>query len=221
VGHRGPTNSGPDVDFAIARYNTNGSLDDGSANDSTPGDSFGIAGGVRTDFAGDEDVARDVVIQPDQRIVVVGSREFQGNPAFAIARYLPDGAPDLSFDGDGRLSTTFNGDSFINAVALQSNGKIVVAGAVLFGLDGSNFALARYNPNGSLDNSFGANGNGRTFVDFVPMGEDQANDLVLQSDGKSVVAGYKGSFNNNSAVFALARFLPNGALDPTFGTGEW
>ena len=219
VGHRGRRDSVGDVDFAIARYNSNGSLDDGSPTDSTPGDAFGTAGKVRTDFAGDEDVARDVVIQPDQKIVVAGSREFQGNPAFAVARYLPDGTPDVSFDGDGRLSTTLTDDSFVNAVALQSNGKIVVAGAIRFGLNGSNFALARYNPNGSLDNSFGPLGNGRTFVDFAELGDDQANDLVLQSDGKIVAAGTKGSFTTNNADFALARFLPNGTLDPSFGTG--
>jgi uncharacterized delta-60 repeat protein len=219
VGHRGPTNSGPNVDFAIARYNSNGSPDDGSLSDSTPGDAFGTAGKVTTDFAGDEDVARDVVIQPDGKILVAGSREFNGNPAFALARYLPTGEPDVSFDVDGRLNTAFNGNSFANAVVVQSNGKIVAAGAVTFGLDGSNFVLARYNPNGSLDTTFGANSNGRAFIDFVPMGEDQANDLALQSDGKIVVAGFKGSFTSNNATFALARFLPNGTLDASFGTG--
>jgi len=218
AGHRGPTSSGPDVDFAIARYNTNGSLDDGSAGDSTPADVFGTAGKVRTDFAGDEDVARDVIIQPDGRILVAGHREFNGNPSFALARYLPTGAPDTSFDTDGRLNTAFNGNSFANAVAVQSNGKIVAAGAVTFGLDGSNFVLARYNPNGSLDTSFGPNANGRAFVDIVPMGEDQVNDLALQSDGRIVVAGFKGNSGTN-ATFALARFLPTGTLDSSFGTG--
>lgn len=218
VGHRGPTSSGPDVDFAIARYNTNGSLDDGTAGDSTPGDVFGTAGKVRTDFAGDEDVARDVIIQADGKILVAGHREFNGNPAFALARYLPTGAPDPAFDTDGRLNTSFNGNSFANALAVQSNGKIIAAGAVTFGIDGSNFALARYHPNGSLDNTFGPNSNGRAFVDFVPRGEDQANDVALQGDGKIVAAGFKGSFNINSATFALARFLPNGTPDNSFGT---
>lgn len=218
AGHRGPTSSGPDVDFALARYNINGSLDDGSASDSTPADVFGTAGKVRTDFAGDEDVARDVIIQADGKILAAGHREFNGNPAFALARYLPSGAPDPSFDMDGRLSTTFNGNSFANAVAMQSNGRIIAAGAVTFGIDGSNFVLARYNPNGSLDNTFGPNANGRAFLDFVPMGDDQANDLTLQSDGKIVVAGFKGSFNTNSATFALARFLPNGTPDSSFGS---
>jgi uncharacterized delta-60 repeat protein len=219
AGHRGATSAGPDVDIAMARYNSDGSLDDGTAGDSTPGDVFGTAGKVRTDFAGDEDVARDVIIQSDGKILVAGHREFNGNPSFALARYLPTGAPDTSFDTDGRLNTAFNGNSFANAVAVQSNGKIVAAGAVTFGIDGSNFALARYLPNGTLDNSFGPNSNGRAFADIVPLGEDQINDLALQSDGRIVVGGFKGSFNTNNATFALARFLPTGTLDNSFGTG--
>lgn len=219
VGHRGQTSSGPDVDFVIARYNVNGSLDDGSATDTTPADSFGTGGKVRTDFAGDEDAAQDVVIQPDGKIVVVGSRDFNGVPGFAVARYLPDGMPDTSFDTDGRVSTTFNGNAFGTAVALQSNGKIVVAGSVLFGVSGSNFVVARYNSNGSLDNTFGPNSNGRTFADVVVNGEDRANDLVLQSDGKIIAAGHTGSPFGNGANFALVRWLPNGSLDSSFGVG--
>ena len=219
VGYKGQASSGANVDFVMARYNSNGSLDDGSASDSTPSDIFGTAGKVITDFASEEDIPRDVVIQPDGKILVAGSREFNGNPAFAVARYLPTGALDSSFDGDGRLNTAFNGDSFANAVVVQSDGKIVAAGAVLFNVGGSNFALVRYNPNGSLDTSFGANANGRAFVDHAPTGEDQANDLALQTDGKIIVAGYRGSFLNNSATFALARLLANGTLDNSFGTG--
>jgi uncharacterized delta-60 repeat protein len=219
AGHRGPLSSGPDVDVAIARYNINGSLDDGTAGDSTPADDFGTAGKVRTDFAGDEDVARDVIIQPDGAILVAGHREFNGNPAFALARYLPTGDPDTSFDTDGKLSTTFNGNSFANAVAVQSNGKIIAAGAVTFGINGSNFALTRYESDGSLDTTFGPNANGRTFLDIVPQGEDQANDVALQIDGRIVVGGFTGSFSNNGATFALARFLANGTLDASFGTG--
>jgi uncharacterized delta-60 repeat protein len=219
VGYQGQASSGNNVDFVMARYNANGSLDDGSASDSTPGDSFGTAGKVITDFASEEDIPRDVVIQSDGKIVVAGSREFMGNPAFAVARYLPTGALDPSFDGDGRLNTGFNGDSFANAVVLQSNGKIIAAGAVLFGVGGSNFALVRYNANGSLDTSFGVNANGRAFVDIVPNGEDQASDLALQTDGRIVVGGHQGNFSNNTATFAVARFLANGTLDNSFGTG--
>ena len=219
VGHRGQTASDPDVDFVIARYNVNGSLDDGSANDTTPGDSFGTDGKVRTDFAGDEDAPEDVVIQPDGKIVVAGYRDFNGVPGFAVARYLPNGAPDTSFDTDGRVSTTLNGNAFGRAVALQSNGKIVVAGTVLFGVAGSNFVVVRYNSNGALDNTFGPNSTGVAFADVVPNGDDRANDLVLQTDGKIIAAGHTGSPFGNSANFALVRWLPNGLLDTSFGTG--
>ncbi|MFN2508227.1 MAG: delta-60 repeat domain-containing protein, partial [Chthoniobacterales bacterium] len=171
-----------------------------------------------TDFGGSESGA-DVAIQADGKIVVAGSRDFAGKPSFAIARYNVNGTPDNDFDTDGRTSTTLNGNSFASGIALQSNGKIVVAGAVVFSFGSSNFALIRYTSNGALDTSFGPNNNGITFADFSEGGEDQARDLALQSDGKIVAAGYEGSFNNNSANFAVARFNPNGTLDSSFGSG--
>jgi uncharacterized delta-60 repeat protein len=177
------------TDFALARYNPNGTLDT----------TFGGDGRVITAFEGHA-AALDIALQPDGKIVAVGqaNNPSTGNRDFALARYHPDGTLDTTFGGDGRVTTAFEGDAPANAVALQPDGKIVLAGSVGFSPD---FALARYHPDGTLDT---------TFV-TTDGGSGAALDVVLQPDGKFVVAGFIGS------DFALARFHPNGTVDTTFG----
>ncbi len=183
-----------DDDFALARYNTDGSLDS----------SFGTGGKVLTDFhAGWQDIARSIVIGPDGKIVVAG----QDNQDFAVARYNPNGSLDTSFDSDGRVTTAFPfRNDVVHGVALQADGKIVVAGE-----SSTDFALARYNANGSLDASFGSGGT--VLSDFGVV--DIATGLVLQSDGKIVVAGY--STTGSGYNFQFARYNTNGSLDASFG----
>jgi len=194
-----------DPNFEIARYNSDGTLDQ----------TFGTGGLISTDFLihGD-DFANAVALQPDGRIVVVGqvgpqlSQFFNTDSAFGLARYNPDGSPDTSFDGDGLATTDFGTthDS-ATAVALQSDGKIVVSGSA-----GGDFAVARYNSNGSLDTA-GFGSGGKVTTDFSG-GFDSATSIVIQPDGKIVVAGTAGN------DFALARYNSNGTLDTTgFGTG--
>ncbi|HEU0111526.1 MAG TPA: delta-60 repeat domain-containing protein, partial [Flavisolibacter sp.] len=98
------------------------------------------------------------VLQPDGKIVIGGYSMFNDNFDFALARFNPDGFPDTTFSEDGKQSTDFlmNHD-YINAIALQSDGKIVVAGYTTID-NTTNFALARYNPDGSPDLSFSGDG---------------------------------------------------------------
>lgn len=165
--------------------------------------SFGNAGTVLTSIGGDNDEVGDVAVQPDGKIVVAGHTWEAGSYSFALARYLPDGALDPSFDGDGWVITPFT--SITHAVAVQPDGKILVGGYFVdpttsqFGL-----ALARYLPNGSLDTSF--SGDGKLTADIAG---SEVYEILLQSDGKIVVV----------ATNALARYLSNGTLDVTFGTG--
>ena len=174
--------------FALARYNPNGSLDP----------SFSGDGRQTTDF-GDFGVARGVALQGG-KIVAVGIGD-AGD--FALARYNPNGSLDPSFSGDGKQTTDFGGSDEASGVALQGDGKIVAVGR-----DGpGDFALARYNPNGSLDTSF--SGDGKQTTDFGDF--DGANGVALQGNGKIVVVGVGGTGN-----FALARYNPNGSLDPSF-----
>ena len=139
-------------DFALARYNADGTLDT----------SFSGDGKQRTDFGGNPDGATGVVLQADGKIVVVGSSiHDDGGGYFALARYNPDGSLDASFSGDGKQTTNFgsSGVGGATGVALQGDGKIVVVGSSNFGgSHTSDFALARYNPNGSLDTSFSGDG---------------------------------------------------------------
>ena len=196
--------------FALARYNTDGTLDA----------SFSGDGKQTTDFGG-SDVVNGVALQPDGKIVTVGATSFgvsgfSSQGAFALARYNANGSPDLSFSGDGRQTSGFADGA--SGVALQSDGKIVAVGTDDVpgdDADGGDFALARYNPNGSLDPTF--SGDGKQTTDFGPF--DLASGVAIQANGKIVVVGDGGSGGAND--FALARYNANGSLDTTFsGDGK-
>ena len=178
-----------------------------------PGDldlSFGGNGKVATNFTSGDDMAFGVAIQSDGRIVAVGSADFQNE--FALARYTPDGSLDASFDGDGKLTTTFTGDhDSAHDLAVQADGKIVAAGTAGF----DSYALARYESDGSLDPSFGEEGKVLT---NLTGGFDVAYAVAIQADGKIVVAGRSAGAGGR---FALARYESDGSLDPSFnGDGK-
>jgi uncharacterized delta-60 repeat protein len=224
-------------DFAVVRYNTDGSLDT----------SFGGTGIVITPVGDSFDQAFSVAIQADGKIVVAGSSGI----IFALVRYNTDGTLDTSFNGTGKVIT---GESYAKDLAIQTDGKIVAVGgeiALRFNTDGSpdtsfggtgriflgievnsvaiqadgkivaagrlqnSFAIARHNPDGSPDTSF--NGTGKV---ITPVGNSgsRANELAIQADGKIVAAGSTGDSDYSSnADFALVRYHPNGSLDTTFG----
>ena len=194
-------------DFALARYNADGSLDT----------SFSGDGKQRTDFGGNSDGATDVVLQADGNIVAVGfSVDDMGTGSFALARYNADGSLDTSFSGDGRQTTVFGsfGEGGATGVALQGDGKIVVVGGSNFnGSHTRDFALARYNPNGSLDSSFSGDGTQTTSFEIVA----GANGVAIQANGKIVAVGT----DFDGGAFALARYNADGSLDTNFsGDGK-
>ena len=197
------------TDFALARYNPDG----------TPDATFGNGGQVSTDFVGFEDDAFSVLIQPDGKIVAVGSAN---DPAtfydFAAARYLSNGTLDTTFGVAGKVHTDFGDQNFDRArsAALQSDGRIVAAGFAISQNGGvQNFAVARYDSSGVLDTNFGTDG--MTQIDFGNCCQG-ATKVLLQSNGKIITAG--GSNGESSEDdFLLARLTPTGALDPTFGAG--
>jgi uncharacterized delta-60 repeat protein len=200
----GRTTAGGDEDFALVRYNVNGGVDP----------TFGSGGRVITGFGGELDSPHGVVIQPDGRIVAAGFTDAGGSRDFALARYFPNGSLDPSFGAaagtPGRVVTDLGGDDEINEVLLQRDGKIVAAGPSDAG--GTNdFATVRYQADGSLDLSFGAAAGtpGRVITDFG--GGDVAAGAALQEDGRIVLAG------SAAGDVALARYLADGTLDPTFG----
>jgi uncharacterized delta-60 repeat protein len=183
-------------DFALARYNADGSLD------STFG---GGDGKVTTDFGGTGD-AHAVAVQGDGKIVAAG-----GGPGdFALARYNADGSLDTAFDGDGKVTTDFGGtsDSAYDMV-IQGDGKIVAAGY-------PDFAIARYNSDGSLDTAF--DGDGKLTTNFGS-GSGWAEGVTVQADGKIVMAGF--AILTQTGDFGVARYNGDGSLDTAFdGDGK-
>jgi uncharacterized delta-60 repeat protein len=193
-------------DFALSRYNADGSLDP----------AFDGDGRVRTDFAGGSDQAFAVAIQGDGKIVAAGSASVSGVD-FALVRYNSDGSLDPTFDGDGRVTTDYGfGSSQVHGLAIQADGKIVAAG---YGSSTQfDFFLARYLPNGSLDPTFDEDGK-VTFTPFPPSNNNRANAVAVQGDGKIVAAGCA-RCSSTGADFALARYLANGSLDGSFAGGR-
>ena len=196
------------ADFALIRLNPDGSLDG----------SFDGDGKLVTTMSGGPEVIFSLVQQPDGKLVAAGSSLVNGKDGFALARYNADGSLDTAFSGDGKVKTEIGaGKSYGESIVLQLDGKLVVAGYASNGTD-DDFALARYNADGSLDTAF--NGSG-TLMTALGTGADQGNAVVLQPDGKLVMAGSSSSQDGSSASFALARYHTNGALDSTFsGDGK-
>jgi uncharacterized delta-60 repeat protein len=190
--------------WGLARYDAGGTLD-------TTFDGDGL---LTTTFAPLSDVeeATAVAVQPDGKLVVAGHTATAEAVMFALARYNPDGSPDPTFDGDGKVTTRLGTgtESRAYAVALQPDGKIVVAG---YSQNGNlDFALARYNPNGTLDTSFDGDGRVTTGIQT----DDRAWALALQPDGKIVAAG-SSRHTSGQIYFAVARYNPDGSPDTTFG----
>jgi len=178
--------------FALARFNPDGSLDL----------SFSFDGKLSTSIGGLSDVIYAVGIQPNGSIVAAGVSNNISISDFALARYLSDGTPDITFSGDGQLTTNVvTGGDYASTIAIQSDGKILAGGTAPGSNSISDFAVVRYLPNGNLDASFGNGGIG--LADFA-MGRDVANAMVLHQ-GKIVMAG--ASDKNSQTSFAVARFL--------------
>ena len=185
--------SGPEGgNMQVARMNSNGALDT----------TFGTAGRAAVDFGGD-DFGNAVARQADGRIVVAGVSTAEGA---VVARLRATGALDPDFNGDGRV--TLPGGGSANGVRVQPDRKIVVAGTPAGSLT---MTVTRLMPNGSLDTTF--DGDGTATIDFA-IGSDFGHDVVLQPDGKIIVAGYTAEDGD----FAVARLNTDGSLDTTFGT---
>ena len=190
-------------DIALARYTADGRLDS----------TFGMNGRVITDFYGTWDEARSIVIQ-GSRIIVGGytSIPFRGKSDFVLARYTTDGKLDTSFGENGKTLTNFSSsDDYLNSLVLQ--GDKIVAGGYTTGRFYTDFALARYTANGTLDSTFGVDGRVTTDLNGSA---DVANVIELQGS-KIIMGGYTTNPVDFRSEFALARYTANGTLDSSFG----
>jgi|DEB19_MinimDraft_3_1074340.scaffolds.fasta_scaffold05335_2 uncharacterized delta-60 repeat protein len=200
--------NGVDNDFAVVRYNTDGTLDTSFDGDTGTGN-----GKVITDVAGRADVGKSVAIQSDGKIVVAGhSYGVATDFDFAVLRYDTDGTLDTDFGGTGIVITSIGLDNdFVYSIALQSDGKIVVTGEYW---ESMNFAvvIVRYDTDGTLDTSFDDDG---IHIIDISGGNDQGAAVAIQDNGKIVVAG--SSQNGPYLDFATMVFNADGSLDTSFG----
>lgn len=209
-------NGASGADMLVARFNADG----------TPDTSFSFDGVTTIDFAGDEDAAGAIALQADGRIVVVGTTDNGSNADFAAARLTADGTLDTTFGGGtGKTTIAFDlaaggGADAAGAVALQSDGRIVIAGKAAT-LTGTNVAVTRLLPDGTRDSSF--NLNGRVNFGFaIPNGSDENDSAagVAIDDAGRIVLGAAVAYTDASMqgqnLFGAARLLSNGELDADF-----
>lgn len=176
----------------LMRFNNDGSVDS----------AFATGGLLVVAPIGQSASASSVTVQSDGKIVAVGWASNFTNTKIALVRFNIDGSPDTTFGTDGIVTNAIGKNSSANSVAIQSDGKIVVAGSTNNGQK-SDFALVRYNPDGSLDDMFNSDGIVKT---SIGPGDDMANSIVVQSDGKIIAAG--STYNGTNTDFALVRYLP-------------
>jgi uncharacterized delta-60 repeat protein len=210
------------AEFALARYKSDGGLDP----------NFGTNGKTQTPISGNVDGIKAIAIQADGKIVAAGISNCLGTGEgptectaadTIVARYRSDGTLDSSFSGDGKARVELGGGDAAQAVAIQSDGGIVVAGNAIG--DSSDFMAARFKPDGSLDTSF--SGDGKVTTAFNPGQTDLGRDVALQPDGRIVVGGVAANLSGTcpgpacvlDENFALVRYNFDGSLDSGFGTG--
>ena len=193
-------------DFAIVRLNQEGSIDS----------TFGDMGIIVTDLGGEEDIANEVLVQVDGKIIAAGRYSNIDTADFAMVRYEPNGNIDSTFGMNGFVKTSIQDWNDPKAGMIQPDGMILLSGYA--GTDSTaDFAIVRYQKDGSLDSIFGNNGIVQT--DFPGINRtDYALSLLLDPDDKLVVGGYSNiNFDILVSEIAIARYNPDGSLDNSFG----
>ena len=195
-------------DFAVKRFNSDGSVDQTFNAPS-------VANLVTADFGG-SDQATDVTILSNGKLLVLGQDDLNGRQHIELIQLNADGSLDTDFNGNGKLATGLETAGFRVSLVVQPDGKFIVAGTS-YANTFSDIALARYNANGTLDTTFGTGG--KVVTDMGANLPDESAGIALQADGKILVAGSTdvgGTWN-----FAVTRYNPDGSLDVTFnGTGK-
>ena len=183
-------------DVALLRFNSDGTVDN----------SFGIAGKVTTDF-GSSEYVRGAVLQQDGKIVVAGS----SSNDFFLARYTANGSLDTSFSGDGKVKTDFSGrNDFAEDISLQNDGKILVVGTTNISFEVAR-AVARYDPSGVLDSTFG---DGGKLLSPLNGGSYGMSTIAQLPSGKILI----GQFSRSAVM--LTRYNSDGSIDTSFSSDQ-
>lgn len=204
AGHQGDEGFafGP-LDMVVARYLTNGELDA-----SFDQDGIALIGGLGLSMA------RAAALQPDGKIVVVGSSKLDGNGGFGIARLTTDGLPDPTFSDDGVARLDFGPEiDTAYAVAITDAGSIIAAGTAEAVPGQVDFAVAVFGPDGDSDASFSDDG----VATYNIAAGDVAHDVAILGSGKIMIGGETQKMGKG---FAAIRLLAGGALDTSFGGGD-
>lgn len=199
----GKRESNPNL-FWVVRLTPNGLLDS----------SFNGTGYLDIGFGTLQDIGKCVKVQPDGKIILGGT---SGNTAqyFTMVRLNSNGSIDTTFGTGGKVQTSFSGtESFANSIAIQPDGKIILGGYTVNAPFAKDFAMIRYDSNGSVDATFGVNGKVITTINASY--SDYIQKLIIQNDGKIIAAGTT-SFEMGPQL-AMVRYLSNGSLDSGFGT---
>lgn len=196
--------------FELIRFNTDGSLD-------TTFGTNGYVGGMCSQFSTGGFLSQDIIIQADDKILIIGNEHTSNpHPTYWVTRLLPDGALDISFNGTGYIDLNLGSvQDRGTCIALQPDGKILLGGSS--GSVGQYFTMIRLNENGTFDTTFGTNGVVQTLFPNSP--QSWGTCIAVQPDGKLVMGGYAQTGSASPFEFAVARYMPNGTLDTTFGTG--
>jgi uncharacterized delta-60 repeat protein len=215
------------VNFCLIRYKANGGVDS----------TFGTNGKAISPIGTQNNYIEFIMLQPDGKIVAIGTSYNLLNADFALLRYNDNGTPDSSFGVNGKVITAVGlYDDYAYKAAIQSDGKLVVAGSSLDSTYVSAYAVVRYHTNGGIDSSFGQNGRIVThlghFITYIgntyygQYSSEYGNNIVIQTDGKIIVGGqsysYTGCYDYYgyvycNPVFAMSRYNNNGSLDSSFG----
>lgn len=188
--------------YWVARLLPNGALDT----------SFNGTGYLDLSFGTAQDRGTCIAVQNDGKILVGGT---SGSTAqyFTVARLNTNGSSDSSFGINGAVQTPFSGaESFVQHIAVQPDGKIILGGYTVNLPHAKDFALIRYNTDGSIDTGFGINGK---VITTISDNSDLVTDLIVQSDGKILAGGYTSSENN--PWMCMVRYLADGSIDTSFG----
>ncbi len=186
------------------RYKTSGVLDS----------SFGNNGIVTTAISLVDEDATSIVVQANGKILVTGYAMLASYD-FVIIRYKPNGNLDSSFGLNGIVIKDLGDDEYANTMALQADGKILIAGSASNG-NNQDFTVLRYDTNGTIDNTFGSSG--KVMIPMATGTEDIPISMLVQPDGKIVLGGF--SFNTTTFInkISIARISATGVLDNTFGS---
>lgn len=203
----GETSNGKDSDFALWRFSSDGKLDR----------KYGVNGVARADFGKGDDVALSMVLQPDGKIILGGTALGKDDKDFAMAKFIREGAPDISFGQNGMMITSLQdiqarpGDESGYGIITLPDGRIIQVGSSEIGGQ-SVMSLLRYFGDGRLDKKFGKKG--AVFPSFPGM-QTFAYGTALDSQQRLVVIGSVKKDNKRDLV--ILRILSNGDIDTEFG----